>query len=112
MTAVTGIQKEEPKLDSSVSNSVSGDGNSADGDNSTESPVEVMDGHPNDSSKVRPGVAFWIAIQTHECMLRKLEGMFVNMFLACGFSVYHCKVCHFTPIFRAYVSRPIHPLPY
>ena len=85
-------------MDTSASNAVTGDGNNADGDNAAESPVEVMDGHTNDSTKIRPGVAFWIAIQTHECMLRKLEGMFVNMFLACGFAVYHCKVCYFSHI--------------
>ena len=56
--------------------------------------VDAPEGNGNtpDESKIKPGVAFWIAVETHECMLPTLENMFMNMFLACGFTINDCKV--------------------
>ena len=94
VTAVTGLQKEPPKKSISDTTDAPVQGDNSTTENSEESTS--TEAQPTDLTKVRPGVAFWIAVQTHECMLRQLEGMFVNMFLACGFSVYHCKVSQFT----------------
>lgn len=49
-------------------------------------------GSSQESDRVLPGVAFWIACKTPSCMLRRLESLFINMFQSCGFDVYTCKV--------------------
>ena len=102
VTAVTGLEKEAPKKQTPDSSDATGQGDEP--ANVTTEETQSADVQPNETSKVRPGVAFWIAIKTHDCMLQKLEGMFVNMFLACGFSVYHCKVIKFKYCYYCYLK--------
>ena len=92
VSSVTGIAKEKktdkaPESNPTESNQVVVD----DGGQGTSALPDGASAEEDDS-KVYPGVAFWIALRTHECMLQKLENMFVNMFQSCGFSIYHCKV--------------------
>ena len=68
-----------------------GDGAST-GQVATNTTTPEANPNTTDESKVKPGVAFWIAVETHECMLPTLENMFMNMFLACGFTINDCKV--------------------
>ena len=95
VSAVTGIARDKKREVSATSADDSSANAAIGGDPSTDNAASHADGDADgDASpcKMRPGVAFWIAVRTHDCMLKKLETMFVNMFMACGFSIYQCKV--------------------
>ena len=91
VSSVTGIAKEKQTEKTPETNPT--ESNQVVVDDGGQGPSGRQDGaSAEDDSKIYPGVAFWIALRTHECMLQKLENMFVNMFQSCGFTIYHCKV--------------------
>ena len=98
VSAVTGIARDQKQASVPAAGTDDSSPNAATGgDPPSDNAAAHADGDADGDadarpSKMRPGVAFWIAVRTHDCMLKKLETMFVNMFMACGFSIYQCKV--------------------